>query len=190
MTERLYSSDFHIGHQKVADLRGFETTEAHDWYLAEMWRAQVQERDHVWILGDLSLNPVRGLAWLKDLPGTKHLVAGNHDRCHAGRSDGYKHQRVFMEVFESVQPFARHKINGVNVLLSHFPYWVDRGPEAREMQWRLRDEGALLLHGHTHSSEKLTSPRELHVGFDAWGRLITSQDIIALFKLHGGSSAA
>ncbi|WP_051265718.1 metallophosphoesterase family protein [Nakamurella lactea] len=36
------------------------------------------------------------------------------------------------------------------------------------MEYRLRDEGNWLLHGHTHSSEKVTSSREIHVGLDAW----------------------
>jgi calcineurin-like phosphoesterase family protein len=35
------------------------------------------------------------------------------------------------------------------------------------MQWRLRDEGKYLIHGHLHSAEKFNG-REIHVGVDAW----------------------
>lgn len=190
LVERFYTSDFHIGHLKVANIRGFETVEAHDWTLAEMWRSQVKDRDHVWILGDLSLNWEKGLTWLKELPGTKHLITGNHDRCFPGLRDGYRFQRRYMDVFDSVQLAARHKIAGTNVLLSHFPLSTDRGPEVRYPQWRLRDEGDLLLHGHTHSPEKLTSAREVHVGWDAWNRLVTCEDVAGLFKLQGAPGGA
>src|SRR4051812_40938746 len=62
--EVLYTSDLHIGHQKVAGIRGFATTEEHDLAMAELWRAQVQPDDQVWILGDLSLNMAAGLDWI------------------------------------------------------------------------------------------------------------------------------
>jgi calcineurin-like phosphoesterase family protein len=179
----LYTSDLHIGHQKVAGIRGFATTDDHDLAMAERWRAQVQPEDHVWILGDLSMNMAKGLDWIAPLPGTKHLITGNHDKCFPGHRNSWKVQRTYLEHFRSVQLGARHKICGTSVLLSHFPYLLDRGPESRDIQWRLRDEGGLLLHGHLHSPVKLTSPRELHVGPDAWGRLVTRDDVAELFGL-------
>jgi calcineurin-like phosphoesterase family protein len=179
----LYTADLHIGHALVAAYRGYADTGAHDAALREMWLRQVGAGDEVWILGDLSPEAELGLAWLADLPGVKHLVAGNHDRVHPGRKNGYRHLRRYLEVFESVQPFARHKINGVNLLLSHFPYTDPRTPQPRNMQWRLPDRGEYLAHGHTHSRQRLTSPREVHVGIDAWQRLVSQGDVAELLGI-------
>ncbi len=77
-------------------------------------------------------------------------------------------------------PFEDNELaeGNVTVLLSHFPYVGDRGQE-RYAQWRLKDEGLPLLHGHTHSAEEISyTPRinngggwpttQMHVGLDAW----------------------
>ncbi|HEY2833658.1 MAG TPA: metallophosphoesterase family protein [Sporichthyaceae bacterium] len=178
-----YTSDLHIGDAMVAAYRGYADSAAHDQALGETWLRQVGENDQVWILGDLSPVAELGLAWLADLPGEKHLVAGNHDRVHPGRKNGYRQLRRYLEVFESVQPFARHKIDGVTLLLSHFPYDDDRRPQPRNMQWRLPDRGEFLAHGHTHSKERLTSPREVHVGFDAWQRLVERAEVAYLLGI-------
>lgn len=53
-------------------------------------------------------------------------------------------------------------------------YTADHGV-ARHMQWRLPNYGELLLHGHTHSTDAITSALELHVGWDAWKCLVTEQ---------------
>lgn len=163
-----FTSDCHFGHRLVAGLRGFGSTDEHDEALAREWRRVVRDTDHVWVLGDLAASsPAHALEVVDSLPGIKHLVSGNHDKCHPMHRDAHNWQRRYLDVFASVQPFARRKIAGRDVLLSHFPYLVDRD-EPRHMQYRLRDEGAWLLHGHLHSGERATSDRELHVGVDAW----------------------
>jgi len=45
---------------------------------------------------------------------------------------------------------------------------VDNAPGPRYLEYRLRDEGHWLLHGHTHAAERVTSAREIHVSLDAW----------------------
>jgi calcineurin-like phosphoesterase family protein len=121
---------------------------------------------------------MEALAITASLPGTKHLIAGNHDPCHPMHRDAHKWQAAYLQVFASVQPFARRRIRNQDVLLSHFPYVKDRH-EARYMQYRLRDEGAWLLHGHTHQSEQRREGREIHVGLDAWDLTPVSLDTIA-----------
>lgn len=195
-----YTSDLHLGHEKVAGYRGFKCSADHDYELGERWRNQVTDRDHVWILGDLCLHDLDyALAFIKNLPGTKHLVWGNHDAGHPMHRNAHKQQRRYLDVFDSVQPFARRKIAGEDVLLSHFPYERDRD-EMRYGQWRLRNEGAWLLHGHTHGPERATvdsyelrnwrtgeavkktyRSREIHVGVDAWdGRLVPEGTVAEL----------
>lgn len=164
-----FTSDLHFGHRLCARLRGFgEDIDAHDEILVRNWKRTVHNNGQVWVLGDLAMsNPEYALQIIDDLPGRKHLIVGNHDECHPMHREAHKYQRLYMEVFESVQPFARRKIAGETVLLSHFPYNKDRH-EVRYTQWRLRDEGAWLLHGHTHEADQRREGREIHVGVDAW----------------------
>lgn len=171
MTAIWFTSDLHIGHPMVSGLRGFSDTAIHDAYLADIWDATVRSVDQVWVLGDLvgrRGDEQRGLEWVAARPGIKHLIAGNHDACHPLHSQAHKAQRLYLEVFESVQQSATRKILGQRVLLSHFPYLADHTAEARYLEWRFPDTGRWLLHGHTHSSAQQRG-RELHVGVDAHG---------------------
>ena len=115
-------------------------------------------------------------------------------------------QRRWFEVFESVQAFARIRIDGRPVLLSHFPYYGDHTALDRHSQYRLKDQGLWLLHGHTHSREKLGpfmlpvvtfngepfyQGRQLHVGVDAWDlHPVSEADVLAQIKEHGERSGA
>jgi calcineurin-like phosphoesterase family protein len=184
-----FTSDLHLGHEKVADLRGFASTEEHDAALLERWKERVAPADVVWVLGDLcaggALATARALTALREWPGRKRLVLGNHDRAHPMYRDAHRWAPAYASVFEWVTPAARTKVQGVEVLLSHFPYERDRG-ETRHAQWRLRDEGLPLLHGHTHGTERLTvTPPwradrvEVHVGVDAWGLAPVSDAVVA-----------
>lgn len=174
-----FTSDPHFGHRFVAGLRGFASPDEHDAHLIDQWCKVVRKDDQVWVLGDLACSsPTAALEIVAALPGIKHLVAGNHDSCHPMHRDSHKWQPKYLAAFASVQPFARRRIDRTEVLLSHFPYSKDRH-EARYMQWRLRDEGAWLLHGHTHQADQRHEGREIHVGVDAWGMAPVSIDTIA-----------
>lgn len=181
-----FTSDLHIGHELVAKERmrgrvlpryvGAEI-DAHDHILAEHWDAVVRPDDQVWVLGDISAGgkaaETNALRWLTQRPGWKHLVAGNHDSCHPMHRDAHKRQPEFLiEAFETVQAFARRRIAGQSVLLSHFPYVGDHTAVSRFDQYRLRDMGKLLLHGHTHDEAKVAPTpdwtTQIHVGVDAW----------------------
>lgn len=162
-----FTSDLHFGHRFVSGLRGFDSAVDHDQHLIDRWTRNVSKNDQVWVLGDIAVSsPTSALEIIHSLPGVKHLIAGNHDGCHPMHRDSHKWQPKYLAAFASVQPFARRRIDGAEVLLSHFPYSKDRH-EARYMQYRLRDEGAWLLHGHTHGPERMEG-REIHVGLDAW----------------------
>jgi calcineurin-like phosphoesterase family protein len=181
-----YTSDCHFQHKYVAGLRGFysgdddgtgrrlvtpEDVQRHDETLITRWNDRVRRDDTVWCLGDFSLgNLATGLEIARSLNGTIHLVTGNHDRAWPGDRDSHRCQRKYMDVFASVQPFARSAIAGKGVLLSHFPYKGeddDHTPYTRYPQYRLPDEGVWLLHGHTHGKERRHG-HQIHVGADAW----------------------
>jgi calcineurin-like phosphoesterase family protein len=165
-----FTADPHFGHKLVSGLRGFNDTESHDNAIMDNWENTVGPNDTVYVLGDLALGFWKeAIGLITELPGYKHLIVGNHDMCFPGHRQSYKYQRRYFLAFESVQSFARLKIAGRYVFLSHFPYVTDgTDMEPRHMQYRLPDLGHFLLHGHTHSNKKVTSDHEIHVGLDAW----------------------
>lgn len=202
-----FSSDLHLGHRAMAWMREVghwptqeerplvtaQMVQAHDDLLASKWDAVVGKDDVVWVLGDLIANPKSldaALHWIMLRPGHKHLILGNHDPAHPMSRDSHKWLWRYNDAFTSVQLAARRRIGGQEVLLNHFPYTGDGdGKEDRCSQWRLRNEGLPLLHGHVHTTDKVTwAPppgcerdmdpsvaehftervRQIHVGVDAW----------------------
>lgn len=203
------SSDTHFLHAMVAKIRGFPGSEEHDEAITARWNEAVRPDDLVWHLGDVGLgNETRVLEQAARLNGRKQLVTGNHDPCWPGHRDSRKHQRRWLEVFESVQAFAKIRLDGRMVLLSHFPYEGDHTAEERHSQFRLRDEGAWLIHGHTHQPGRLgphprflsvaaaggpfggpqPRGREVHAGLDAWDlRPASEADILGVIRDYEAS---
>lgn len=182
-----FTSDPHWNHAFVAELRGFGGTEAgrrkHDETLLANFQKVVKKGDQVWWLGDLAMaKPDYALDMTLAIPGEHHLVVGNHDRVFPMLRDSHKHMKQYMQVFVSVQAYARRRINNQEVLLSHFPYAGTDGDDHTEMprytQYRLPNEGRWLIHGHTHNPEQRVHDKQIHVGLDAWGMFPVSLDHI------------
>jgi calcineurin-like phosphoesterase family protein len=168
-----YAADLHINHRKVANIRGYATPDLWNKALIEKWNATVRLGDRVWVLGDVAMGDFRD-AWpiLAHLGGELHLVTGNHDAVFPGHRDSFKFQAEWMTRFQSVQPFTRRRLEGRNVMASHFPYEGDSSPADRYTEFRLRDEGLPVIHGHTHSTEKVSrsvkGTLQICVSMDAW----------------------
>ena len=196
-------ADLHFGHEKVAELRGFSSVEEHDQkILGQLQR--VPNDDTLIVLGDISSGKNfetehRALMMLATVPAKKRLIAGNHDSVSSIHKRGFLRQRDWLEVFESVEQFARITVRKQNVLMSHYPYdrsgdGPGRGP-ARYSEYRLPDVGLPLIHGHTHHSEphmvrnvkrdhgsftSFTEEPDLQqfcVSWDAHRRLVTQKDL-------------
>lgn len=180
MTTTWFTSDLHLGHQKVAEIRGFADPEDHDRKILENLYRDLSTGDSLWILGDLSSGSksaqLRALELLDvlaaDLDLRMYLVPGNHDGTHPMHRDARRWDIAYREVFESVQPFARRRAAGHNVWLSHFP-WRGGGDHTERDRYetvRLNDDGcSWLLHGHTHSLARVDlNRRMIQVGVDAW----------------------
>jgi calcineurin-like phosphoesterase family protein len=169
-----FTSDLHLGHEKVAEIRGFDSVAEHDDVIAENWRNLVGSKDQVYILGDLTGKDdavSSALVRLRWWPGRKHLIAGNHCPVHPMHKRAGKWISEYLRTFDTVAPFGQRKVGDRKVLLSHFPYdgpGGDRG-ENRHRQWRLPDLGEWLLHGHTHmEDQRVHDGKQIHVGVDAW----------------------
>jgi len=173
---RFFTSDLHIRHNLVVRERGFalpDGTGDHDAYeavLAEKWDSRVRKDDIVYVLGDIAMNPAKGaFDFLDARNGRKILISGNHDATASFHSTASKAQRLWLAHFESIHDFLQIKIAGRRVLLSHYPYKGEgerEFEEDRHTQFRLRDEGMPLLHGHVHSKEIVTNGNQFHVGLD------------------------
>lgn len=185
-----FTSDPHFGHRFVSQIRGFETVEEHDTAVLESYTALIRPNDHTFWLGDLAVsNPEAALAAIASIPGHHHVVWGNHDKGHPMHRTSNRLQADYLKVFESAQAFLYRRINGTPVLLSHFPYEGDTGgrDEERYTQYRLRDEGLPIVHGHTHSTSRLsTSTRgttQVHVGWDAWRSPVPMDTVHAMLTM-------
>jgi calcineurin-like phosphoesterase family protein len=186
VSEVFYTSDLHVGHEFVARTRGYETAAEHDEALITRWNDRVNKRDSVWVLGDVTGGSIpKGLEVLPRLNGIKNLVSGNHDKTHPLHRDAHRHLRRFMDAgWASVQTQAMHRIGGHRIMLSHFPYAGDHSRDGdRYNEWRLRDEGHPLLHGHVHT-EWLFNGRQFNVGQDFAPALISQADVLAYFNGH------
>lgn len=184
-----FTSDLHVGHESVAGHRGMAADE-HDARVSWMLHT-ANKRDQVWILGDLSAggraaeeNALTMIAEAKECTRAEfHLIPGNHDSVHPQHEKGFRRLPRFLEVFDSVQPFGWRKIAGHRVLLSHYPYTKDHTDTPRHVQWRMKDMGKWLLHGHTHQPEPLSewsgSASEINVGVDAWDFSLVSAERLA-----------
>jgi calcineurin-like phosphoesterase family protein len=147
----LFTSDTHFGHGGALGLyrRPFASVAAMNEALVERWNATVGHGDEVWHLGDFAIRqPAEVVAQLLDrLNGTKHLVAGNND----------PPATIEDQHWTSVQPYAEMTLDGVFLVLCHYPF----------RRWRRMDKGSLDLHGHCHG-RLAPQPRQVDVGVDAW----------------------
>jgi len=174
---RWFTSDLHFGHVNCAMWRGW--THATDGTpnvnemnqtLVANWNDLVNSDDDVFVLGDAVLG-IRdeNLPLIGKLNGHKFLVPGNHDHCHPMYGQHSLWWPRYAKYFTMLPVECTVKIAGRTVLLNHFPYGeLDHTTEARYPEWRPKDTGLWLLHGHTHSEDKFEGVRMINVGLDAW----------------------
>lgn len=184
MSHWFVTSDAHLFDDRVSEMRGFSDSGEWGEYYADMYCSMVGPNDIVDHLGDMTKGGRVDdlIEYMSRLPGRKRLKPGNHCPIHPAHRNSSNYHRRYLEAFEAVEVFGRRRINGRDVLMSHFPYVGDHREVDRWTQYRLRDEGRYLLHGHTHSSDVATlGGRQIHVGLDAWGlRLVTEAQVSAL----------
>ena len=147
-----FTSDTHFGHGGALGLyrRPFASVAAMNEGLVERWNQTVGPEDTVWHLGDFAIRqrPTVVAGLLARLNGRKHLVAGNNDPPETRELEGW----------ESVQSYLEMEVDGVSLVLCHYPF----------RSWRGMGKGWVNLHGHSHGKLKPQS-RQFDVGVDVWG---------------------
>lgn len=172
------TSDTHFNDNRVSQLRNFSSIKAHDDWIVRAWNRQVQDGDIVYHLGDVALGHLsKWIHRVHELNGEIRLIAGNHDRIDSDfKNVSREIFNWYLGNFDTIQQHAIVKGKKGIYPMSHYPYTGEgeRDMEERYTQWRLRDEGVPLIHGHTHSKERLSYSDKntpmLHVGWDAWYR--------------------
>lgn len=192
MTDYL-TADLHLGHEAVACLRGFTSSTHHDQKVIANLLDTLTCDDRLYVLGDLvsgrerpgeEIRRVEELSTILDEHGVElHVIAGNHDCIHPSRSHASRHLHDYAEVVDSVAAIGTMKIAGNRAILSHYPYDGDHKAEDRDVQWRPRDLGAPIIHGHTHAADPVSrSARgtlQVCVSLDAWGMRPVAKDALS-----------
>lgn len=161
-------SDIHFGHKnilKFCENRKFPHLFAMESTYVKRWNATVSEHDTIIIVGDVFLGWSKKIQReiMSRLNGKKILVKGNHD--------GSNSQMINLGFDWSCDEMVLY-IQGERVTISHYPYAPKEteGLEKHDLRYLERrpiDNGGFLLHGHTHSTERVNG-RQIHVGVDAW----------------------
>lgn len=179
-----FSSDMHYGHHNIIDFCGrpFFNVEDMNNKLTDNINFMVKPEDVLYIIGDFSFyNKDRNVDILNSIRCSKVLVKGNHDQ--SNRIKGLKFDDVCQEMDLYV---GKHLVT-----LCHAPYaWSKDHPrKATAMKdpyeaIRPKDNGLWLLHGHTHSKERVSrNDRTIHVGVDAWNYFpVHESDIIKIIE--------
>lgn len=164
-----FTADLHLGHNNIIRYSGrpFRDVEEMDAALIRAWNDVVGHGDHVFVLGDFALGRRKETVPLvRQLAGTKHLIAGNHDGCWAGHSSHRRQRQFYLDAgFESVTSTLYAVIADRDVRMCHFPYTAH---DDRFAEWLPQDTGEWLLHGHVHEKWRVRG-RQINVGVDAWG---------------------
>ena len=80
-----FTADQHFGHEGIITScnRPFRTVKQMDKEIIKRYREVVSEEDIIYFIGDFSLKTSEYLTFyrriMEQLPGTKHLILGNHD---------------------------------------------------------------------------------------------------------------
>jgi calcineurin-like phosphoesterase family protein len=133
-------TDTHFYHPKMQDY--CDRPADFDKRIIKQWKATVQPQDIVYHLGDVTWGSQGQLLHImQQLPGTKILIRGNHDRNH---SNNWFIQAGFAAVMEKAQ------VSGV--ILSHFPAIMTEEEIKR---------GIINVHGHFHNNNAKRWERHL-----------------------------
>ena len=125
-----FISDYHFGHNFMANLRGFPSTDSMNEYIINEHNKVVNKKDLTYILGDISMENSSYYSLLGKMKGRKIVILGNHFN--------YKHLSELLKYVEGVSSMIKYK----GIFLTHCPI------HPQELQYRV----SYNIHGHTHEN--------------------------------------
>lgn len=181
---KFFTSDSHFSHTRILELgegRPFKSIDHMNQVLIENAWSVMGEDDELYHLGDAAMgNFEESIKLLASMPGRKKfLIPGNHDKVFPRLNSAARIAR-FTPLYEDAgyEVLNIHELITLDmgdghereVRLSHVPYSPERYARRGDKLAFARpvDDGKWLIHGHTHSADKISEhPREIHVGVDA-----------------------
>lgn len=156
-----FYSDPHFGHKNIISFcnRPWDTVEDMNRGLIGKYKATVSSKHLVLWCGDSFFMPDKAAAEvMRELPGRKWLIIGNHD----------KSPRRMLDIgFELVTPELVFHLGGRTVRATHYPP-QNAAMDDRALNYPKPQPGVVNMHGHTHSEHVVSKASSLHVGVDAW----------------------
>ena len=143
MSTPRFIADLHMGHRNIYKYRtAFVSTEHNDLYWMYLLPEVLTKRDSSFFEGDVLFDE-KYLPFIKELPGTKILIPGNH-------CTEYIPMKKLCDVFDDVHALLKYK----ELWLSHAPIHKDE----------LR--GKCNVHGHVHT-ESIMDAEYLNISADS-----------------------
>jgi calcineurin-like phosphoesterase family protein len=150
--------------------------------IIEVINDTVSPGDELWCIGDICMGKISdSLLLISQIKCQVKLVPGNHDRVSRSYRNDQSHIDKWLKIYSdagiSVMPEYIPDFLGLGFDISHFPVFGDSQDEDRYNEFRPPNNGRWLVHGHVHDKWR-QNVRQINVGIDAWGRLLTLDDIL------------
>jgi calcineurin-like phosphoesterase family protein len=151
-----FTADLHHGHSKIIDIcnRPISKEDHNEWLLKEVYNKYVEQKDEVYILGDVSLaKRAEAQKWVARMNGNKHLITGNHDK-------SVDHLGNWNEIIQIKDfTYSRHGLN-IHIVLCHYCI----------ASYNRQIHGSWHLFGHSHCRLVEGQPKmSFDVGIDRIG---------------------
>ena len=177
------SSDSHFNHENIIKYcrPEYSSVDEMNWDIIKKWNEVVSPNDTAYILGDfafktgLKKEEARHIAY--SLNGKKILILGNHDNL----------KQIHDFPFEKIEKNLNINIQGVDFLLSHYPY-KHAMPEKDKLERPecfTPDNDLALLHGHTHDLFTI-SKKALCLCWDRWHKPVSEDEIMQVYNDTNG----
>jgi len=161
-----FTSDLHFGDDRITlyarDIF-FKSIEDFEHKVIFNWRNKVEEKDTVYVLGDVAFTPLSCLK-IKELPGKKILIRGNYDRADMTAKDDVV--RYLPEIFEEIYDDLLLELGGKIFYLNHFP---DKCSEE-----------LFNITGHVHGCWRFQR-NMINVSIDAWNFHLLDKNRLLFF---------
>ena len=171
-----FISDLHFCHDRsfIYKPRGFNSVQEMNETLLSNIKEKVSWNDELYILGDCFLNDnEEGMRLMKQLPGTKYIIWGNHD------TDARK--KLLMNAginFISLGHAHILKYKGYSFYLCHYPTMTSNNDYNKPLERRM-----LSISGHTHLSKIWDEAGGYNVAPEAHKNYpVSIEEIIEAFK--------
>ena len=175
-----FVSDTHFHHSKLTEdcpdrfefFRHYKNIEEMDSDIITKWNEYVKPEDTVIFGGDFLMNTksseVYDEFWnlRNQLNGNIYFIRGNHD---------FIIQKKIKEI--TFYDYAVLHYNDKILFVQHKDYIENRYFKAKESENGMNFENVILIHGHTHSSEKYKNDM-INICWEAWYRPVNAEEIL------------